>query len=239
MAYSEATCLHRETRLEVDASEKSIVQIVLPSSITPSTAARLSPKRRRIERDVQDEDSFSKRYLATESSIYFCVPYSGATAKYAHPHSILWRVLEEQRILELQVVDLIQHEAQKVEELLSLRFEFAAAIRPNTVCFAEPVDEGAHWTLTVFVLTDTAELHTLTLNAESFVQPNAIRMESTPDWHACHTPNAFSYKTPFRMTAQNDGIVWASLNDGSLVKLEKCHGHYREFLEKFLSHDGC
>lgn len=236
MASREAACLHHETRLDVDpASEQSTIDIVLPSSITSSSSERPSPKRRRIDRVTQDEESFSRRYLATESSIYFCGSKSGPAAKYPHPRSILWRVLEEQRVLELQAVDLIQDEAQKDEPLLMLRFEFPVAIRPNSVCFAGPAEEGPYWALTVFVLTDAAELHTLTLNAESFVKPSAMRRDATSDWHACHTPNAFSYKTPFRLIAQNDGVLWASLNNGALVKLEKYHGHYRESMIEFVA----
>lgn len=225
----EAACLYKETRLSIEpAHGDAVIDILLPSNnAATSFASRSSPKRRKIDRDVRDEDSFSRKHLANEGSVYFCQPINNKTQE-VRPRSIVWRILEDQKVLELQAIDLVQEAATKEEPLLTLRFQFPSAIRKNTVCFAEPTDATSKWSLSVFVLTDTAEIHTLTLPRESFIKAESLRLDRHTDWHAFHSPNAFIYRTPFRLIAQSEGIVWASLSDGALVKLEKYHGQSRE-----------
>lgn len=226
----EAACLYQETRFGVEpASDDALVEIALPSSNASAFASAPSPKRRRIDREALGEEDFATRHLATEASIFVCQSSAGHAAKKdAHPRSILWRVCEGQRTLELQAVDLVLDAATTTEALLTLRFSFPSCIRPNTVSFADTSVSGSPWTLNVFVLTDSAELHALTLGRDAFVRSKVLSLETRPNWHSCQTPGAFTYRTPFRLIAQNESVVWAALSDGALVKLEKVHGSYGE-----------
>lgn len=220
-----AACIYQETRLNLDpALPASTVEVLLPIDGASAFASRLSPKRRRIDRSslVYDEATFSSHHLASESSIYLR-PLINESKKSPSPRAILWRILEDRKVLELQAIDLSQEQTEKHEPLLTLRLAFPHAIRPAGVDFAEK-ERGANEDGFVgFVLTMTGEIVTLNLRKDLFVRAREQEDQTleASAWCKTYSPSAFSYRTPHRFLAKSESEVWASLNDGSLLKLER------------------
>lgn len=223
MTSSQPACLYQETRVNLNPARLgSTIDVFVPAHGASAFAARSSPKRRRIAPSEvnYDEDSFSRLHLASESSIHFR-PHTKGKAKHEAPRVILWRVLEERKVLELQVVDLEQDHAEKAETLLTLRLAFPDPIRPTSVAFAEDDLEAAHPTLVGFVVTTVGALFTLNLRKELFVKTSGPGSIDATDWCSSSTPSAFTYRTPYRLLARSGKDLWASLSDGSLVRFER------------------
>ena len=160
---------HRETRLNVDAlSSQETIDIVLPSRST--FASRGTPKRRRVAPAIHDESTFSKTHLASESSIHFrSLPnHPGFRPT---PRAILWRVLEDRSVLELQAVDLFHDPPQKDQERLTIRFTFPDALAPTGIAFTEPDNGKAPQSFAVTALTRRGEIFQLSLRRDAFIKP--------------------------------------------------------------------
>lgn len=217
-----ASCLYQETRLNLDPALPP-VELLVPSNNNSASAfaSRESPKRRRVERPSQahDEEAFSGN-LATESSIHFR-PHPHDTKKPLRPSALLWRLLENRKVLELQAVELSQDRAEKHEAVLTLRLGFSDTIKPTGIAFAEDDTQDDAAALVVFVMTAIGELYTLTLKKEAFVPPGALRERS--DWYKSCTPSALGYRTPVRLVARSAREVWVALGDGGMVRLERDH----------------
>lgn len=216
-----AACLYQETRLNLDpAFSTSVVDILLPAHGASAFASRNSPKRRRLNAPAitYDETTFQKLHLAAESSIHFR-PISEDAKKTPSPRAILWRILEERTVLELQAVDLWQDDTQATEPLLTLYVNFPSPIRPHGVCFAERKSEGMASSAVAFVLTISGELFTLDLRKEIFTKPDAAA-DGARTWCDRSSPAPLSNRSPFKLFATNADELWASLGDGSLVRLE-------------------
>lgn len=224
MSVSNAPFFLQETRLNLDPSfPDAVVNVQIPSY---SAFSRSSPKRRKIDRIAlnHDEEAFSKYHLAAESSIHFR-PKSRHHGKkeYGTPRAFLWRILEDRKLLELQAVDLYQESTEKSDMLLTLRFSFSSAIWPAGVAFAEQEGETGDNALVVFVMTKSGELFTLTLRKQHFAKPGLLvdPLIETRSWCTSATPNALNHRTPFRLLATSDRVLWVSIAEGHLVKLER------------------
>lgn len=222
---SPAPCLYQETRLNLDpASPSSIVDVQIPSN--GIFASRLSPKRRRLDRapPTHDEEAFSRNHLASDSSIHFR-PKS-KHAKTEQPRAVLWRLLDERKLLELQAVDLYQDKEEKNEPLLTLRFSFAEPIRPAGVAFTEKETAPGKSVLVVFVLTKSAAVHIFTLTKEHFAKPGVLQdgVARAADWCRSFNSGSLLHRNPFKMLPKSDKELWISCGDGGLVKLESQDG---------------
>lgn len=114
-------------------------------------------KRGYTEISELDEESYARKHLASEASVYF-------RRKSKYPRSFLWRVLDDRRLLEVQCVDLV-HERDDLQREGSLTFhiELPTEIVRRGVAFADPEETDA---LEVFVLTTGNDLYTITLKAD-------------------------------------------------------------------------
>lgn len=219
-----AACIYQGTRFNVDsASAPDTVDILLPSYHRSTFASRASPKRRRIDRDIQlDETSFSKSCLAIESSIYFRARRQRASSS-PLPHAILWRILEERKVLELQAADLFHDPPQKDSERLALRLTFPDALIPSGISFAEPLDDDASDAFCVFALTRRGELFTLSFRRSAFVQPDFLDTTAavSSDWCRSSSPSVLNVKPAHRLLATSERDLWVSLVDGSIARLQR------------------
>lgn len=236
---STTPCLYQETRLNLDpASPDSIVDVQIPSN--GLFASRLSPKRRRLDRapQVHDEESFSRYHIATDSSIHFR-PKSKHTR--TEPRAILWRLLDERKLLELQAVDLYQDKEEKNEPLLTLRFAFADPIRPAGVAFVEKETSPGRSALVVFVLTKSAAVHTFTLTKEHFAKPGVLQdgAARAADWCRTFTSGSLLHRNPFNMLPKSDKELWVSCGDGGLVKLESQDGEQKTRMLDYVNANLC
>lgn len=208
--------IYKETKVDVrPAAPKSSFEIFIPSpedsdrqtkfSILPSTALH--------EHAIRDEDAFAKRYLATHTSVYF-------RRRKTYPRSFLWRVVDDDRYLEIRSVDLTKSVNETLEAHLTLRLEFQDRIIPHGVALADPED---HEVLNVFVITRTRHLHTFTLRPEFFRRAASID-ENVADWCKVCRPAPLSFAHPHRLHASSPIELFISLESGALVRLTRKAG---------------
>ena len=189
-------------------------------------------KRQRLENDQeQDEDAYSKKYLATESSIFF-------RRKERTPRSFLWRVLNDRQTLELQCVDLVQERATKQESLLTYSLSLPNPIRPNGIAFADPEDTDS---LHIFVLTTSNELFTFTLKKDLLLR-STVPSSSDFDSASCYksfSPSSFSFRYPHKLVSISSLELIISLHDGGLLRLTRKAGdNGANWRETFFSEGG-
>lgn len=168
---------------------------------------------------LKDEATFSDRLLATQSSIYFRHSKS-------YPRTFLWRVLEDNRVLEVRCADLARSGHEQNEAGHILRFEFQHAILPAGVVFADTED---HDILHTFVVTAgkspaKAELYTLSLNPE-FFRRQITRTENVREWCKSCVPASFHIARPHRLHASTPFELFLSLDNGALLRLVRKAGH--------------
>lgn len=209
-------CLSKETRVGNEAGARSIIQIEVPSSSVATSFSRNSRPRRRVQTTrpiVKDDEEFGKRLLASSSSIYF-----GTTKKY--PRSIVWRILEGGKVLELRSGDLSKNDREKKEATCIIQLVFPNTIRNGGVALSDAEDYDC---LSLFVLTRGSELYTFTLRRDFFCYTEASQ-EIINKWCKIFKPSSFSINTPYRLIAETSLQLFVSLSDGRLLHLTRGSG---------------
>lgn len=208
MASFRAPLLYTETRLNLDQAHAG--------STIDITLSKTSTFERKLYNDVRigsDEAQFTREHIANDASLYF-------RRDERYPRAFLWRLLDDRHVLELQSVDLSQERSEKTEAILTLLLRFPAAVRPFCLAFADPDEKDA---LSVFAITTSNELWTLTLNRDFFIHPRAT--ENLPSsWCTISQPSTLKVQTPFRLFASNARELYTSMVDGQLVRLTRKAG---------------
>lgn len=211
--------VYKDTRVDLRPfSSNTAVNISTPSSTHDSNAQRrarfsASPFTEHEEPVAKDEDEFYRRYLATQGSIYF-------RRRRAYPRSFLWRVVNENKIIEIQCADLTKSGTDHNEYNITIRLDFGEEILPAGVGFADLED---HDILNLFVITASKQLHTLTLRPEWFRRRAAID-ENVSDWWKSCTPAPLSFSYPHRLHVSSPLELFISLDNGSLLRLTRRSG---------------
>ena len=211
--------VYKDTRVDLRPfSSNSTVNISTPSSTQENNAHRRarfsgSSLTDSDETIAKDDDEFCRRYLASQSSIYF-------RKRRAYPRSFLWRVVNENKVLEVQCADLTKSGTDHNEYDITLRLDFKEEILPAGVGFADLED---HDILHVFVITASKQLHTLTLRPEWFRRKAAID-ESVSDWWKTCIPAPLSFSHPHRLHVSSPLELFISLDNGSLLRLTRRSG---------------
>lgn len=214
---------YKETRVELRPfSPRTVVNIQIPPQDGVQRRARFSvaPGTSDDETPIaKDEDEFSKRYLATQSSVYF-------RRRRTYPRTFLWRVVDDSKVLEIQCADLTKSGTERHEYNNTLRLEFQDAIVPSGVAFADLED---HEVLTVFVVTASSQLYTLTLRPEFFRRTASID-ENVSDWCKACRPAPLAFSHPHRLYASGPLELFISLDNGSLLQLTRRSGDDGSYL---------
>ena len=211
MVKNGGTCLYKEARLNIEpAFPGSTIAFTLPANSTSTFGLRTAAKRAVItEKDVdQDEDAFARRHLATDGSMFF-------RRHHQYPRTFLWRVLDNRKMLEIQAADFDHDLSHTVEANLTLLLQFPSPIRPFCVAFSEPSDRDA---LTVFAITTSNELYTITLHRDFFLNPAASEQD-VENWCKRSEPALFSGRIPYRLVSANVDELLVSLDDGAICRL--------------------
>jgi hypothetical protein len=159
-----------------------------------------------------DEESYARKHLASEASIFF-------RRKNRFPRSFLWRVLDNRRLLEVQCVDLVQQRSSSQKEgSLTFHIELPADIVRGGVAFADPKETDA---LEVFVLTTSNELFTITLKRDLLARDTPPKDFDPATVVKKYAPSSFGFRYPYRMIAASSLEIIVSLHDGSLLRLER------------------
>lgn len=210
---------YKDTRVDLRPySSSTVVNISTPSATQESNAQRrtrfsVSSITNHEEPAAKDDDEFYRRYLATQGSIYF-------RKRRVYPRSFLWRVVNDNKVLEVQCADLIKSGVDHNEYNVTLRLNFQEEILPAGVGFADLED---HDILNVFVITASKQLHTLTLRPE-WIRRKAAIDENVSDWWKSCTPAPLSFSYPHRLHASSPLELFISLDNGSLLRLTRRSG---------------
>src|SRR2546423_3694544 len=132
-----------------------------------SISSKSSGDRTRLARD---EKSFGNQYLATQSSIYF-------RRSKTYPRSFLWKVVNNDKVLDITCADLARSEHDLKEAYLTLSLEFQEPIISGGVALADADNADLLW---IFVITSSRELHTLSLPTEVFRNNKVITGDVRP-----------------------------------------------------------
>lgn len=158
-----------------------------------------------------DEEAYAHKYLATEGSVFF-------RARERTPRSFLWRVVEGRRVLEVQSVDLVQEKTNSGEGWLTFRFTFPSTVIRNGVALA---DGEQHDSLDIFVLTTSNDLFTFTLKRDLLTREAAPTEFDARTCMRKYSCSALSFRQPYRFAAVDSQELLVSLNDGSLLRLQR------------------
>ncbi|KAI6246010.1 Nucleoporin [Erysiphe necator] len=204
---------YRETRLDVHSTDHqaTTISIRLPTAV-PSSFSGVKQSRSiiAITQNAEDEKTFRQRYIATSSSIYH-------RRHNRTPQSFLWRVIENQNVLSIRVVDLSVPSNVAEPFIYTLRFTFPHSILPTCIAFSDSRERDE---LTVYVLTDSKQIWTLSLRPDFFSNASSID-ENMTDWCNIYYPRSLGIKTPYRLVALNDNELMISFHDGALARLER------------------
>lgn len=216
--------IYKDTRVDLRPySPNTVVNIPIPTtheSAQRRTRFSVSSLTDSEEPAAKDEDEFARRYLATQGSIYF-------RKRRAYPRTFLWRVVNDNKVLEIQCVDLTKAGVEKFEYNVTLRLDFQEDIIPSGVAFADLED---HEMLSVFVITASKQLHTLTLRPEFFRRTAAID-ENVSEWCKSCVPAPLSFSYPHRLHASSPLELFISLDNGALLRLTRRSGDDGNFLQ--------
>ena len=207
--------LLKETRVDLEPDlVSSVIEFQVPSSaISFSRASR--PKRQvlRTLPAYKGEEDFSLSALASASSIYF-------SRSDRYPRSFLWRLLEDNKVLEIRSVDLSKDNEEEDEASLILRFYFPATIRPGGIALADAEDESG---LNIFGLTTSNELYTLDIR-RSFFCLASVSEEDIEKWCQSFKPASTNFSTPHQLVAASSLEIFIALSDARLLQLTRSSG---------------
>lgn len=103
---------------------------------------------------------------------------------------------------------------------VTLRLEFQEHILPFGV---ELSDSEDHEVISVFVITASKNLHTLTLRPEFFRRTSSID-ENVRDWCKIYIPAPLAFSNPHRLHASSPQELFISLDNGALLRLTRRAG---------------
>ncbi|OQO05016.1 hypothetical protein B0A48_08036 [Cryoendolithus antarcticus] len=209
-----APILHTSVPVSLSPSTPSKT-LHIPTT-TSLTTALFSGSRKRPHDEISglDEEEYSSKYLATESSIFF------RPAK-KFPRCLLWRILEGRKVVEVRSVDLLKEKDSDDEGGLVFRIELPAPVMKGGVVLAEL--KGANG-IEVFILTDTKELVTVTLRRDLLARRALPRGFEASSVVAKYSPSGLGFRHAFKMIAVTSTELMVSLNDGGLLRLERSAG---------------
>ncbi|KAG5980353.1 hypothetical protein E4U55_004112 [Claviceps digitariae] len=207
MDSGEMQYLFKETRLNLEPpAATSVVNIRVPSK----TGLSRSPERRiAYDSSTDEEATFRTKNLASASSIYHRKWNDS-------PRSFLWRVLEDDSVLSIRVVDVCKKD-KTADTPLVLNFNFGVPIQPGCVAFSDPEEHDA---LCIFVLDQSSQLFTFTLRPDFFRKRTALDAVLS-ELCKVQSPAGLSFKSPHRLVAVTANILLVAVSDGGLIRLDK------------------
>jgi nuclear pore complex protein Nup160 len=155
---SEMLSLYVETASQsAPSTSDSIVTLPLPSSRKSSIRPdRFSSRDKRSDPPpcAQDEAGYVARFLASQGSFYF-------RRARTYPRSFIWRLLDNNQILEIRCIDLARSELELSEAYLTVRLEVPDLIIPGSIALSDAEDREDE--LHAFFISSKKELYTATI----------------------------------------------------------------------------
>ncbi|KAK5121028.1 hypothetical protein LTR85_005812 [Meristemomyces frigidus] len=223
--------LYREARIPlITSSPSSTLPIDTSGGASRIPLLRAGSKRPFDEISGLDEESYARKHLATEGSVFF-------RASTRSPRSFLWRILDNRKVLEIQAVDLVKTSAHRESDSwLTYQISFKEPILQHGVAFADPEDTDA---LECYVLTEGKELFTVTLKRDLLTRADVPAEFDAKMCVKRYASSFLSVRHPYRFVAVSSLELLVSLADGGLVRLErKANESGAQWRETFFSEGG-
>ncbi|CRL19480.1 WD40 repeat, conserved site [Penicillium camemberti] len=207
--------IYKDSRVDLRPySPTTVANIQIPTQETAIRRPRFSISSSDQELPIaKDEDEFARRHLATQGEIYF-------RKRRVYPRTFLWRVINDNKVLEIQCADLTKGGMEVYEYNVTLRLDFQERILPFGV---ELSDSEDHELINVFVITESKHLHTLSLRPEFFRRTSSID-ENVRDWCKTCLPAPLAFSNPHRLHASSPLELFISLDNGALLRLTRRAG---------------
>lgn len=159
------------------------------------------------------EDKYYLDYVATGASMLTRKQGS------ATPRSIVWKVLQQSRMLEFECVDLKTHKSspnlyRKIQLSSPIKF------RSNCIAVSEDVREKK---LVVDFITINGFLYTVSLSFDLFYEETVSTLTDAngTTWRSIKNPYSFDVRKPHMMYPVSSNILVVSLVDGTLLRLDR------------------
>ena len=209
---SRAPILYQETRISLTPASPSQVLTINTTPNQQAFSVGAGRKRGFDEISSLDEESYARKHLATESSVFF-------RRKDRTPRSFLWRVLEDRKVLEIKCVDLL-HDSRNArsDSWLSFRIRLPGEIVKDGVALADREDTDA---LEVFVLAARSELYTFTLKRDLLTREVAPSEFDDTTCFRKYSSSSLPFNLPYRLVAVSSLELLISLQNGGLMRLER------------------
>lgn len=223
--------LYREGRITpIPSSPSSVLHIDTSAGQQRASLLRAGSKRTFDDISGLDEESYARKHLATEGSVFF-------RSKARSPRSFLWRILDNRKVLEVQAVDLVKESRwEGTDSWLTYHVSFNESILQNGVAFADPEETDA---LECFVVTESRELYTVTLKRDLLTRARAPTEFDASTCVKKYTSSFLSVRHPYRFVAVSSLELLVSLAEGGLVRLErKASENGSQWRETFFSEGG-
>ncbi|KAJ5091866.1 Nucleoporin Nup120/160 [Penicillium alfredii] len=208
--------IYKDTRVDLRPySPTTVANIQIPTHESAPRRPRFSVSSQPDHEApiAKDEDEFARRYLATQGEVYF-------RKRRVYPRTFLWRVVNDNKVLEIQCADLTKSVTEHFEYNVTLRLDFQEQIIPFGVALADLED---HEVLSVFVITASKQLHTLSLRPEFFRRTSSID-ENVAEWCKASLPAPLAFSHPHRLHASSPLELFISLDNGALLRLTRRAG---------------
>ncbi|KAI2790123.1 hypothetical protein POX_d05628 [Penicillium oxalicum] len=209
--------IYKDTRIDLRPfSPATTVNFQVSAEERPTRRPRFSISSAQEQSDIpiaKDEEEFARRYLATQGAVYF-------RKRKTYPRTFVWRVVNDNKTLEIQCADLTKSGTEHHEHDITLRLHFTDQILPAGVALA---DSEEHEVLSVFVITESKQLHTLSLRSEFFRRSESID-DNVSEWCKTCTPAPLSFANPHRLHASTPQELFIALDSGALLRLTRRAG---------------
>ncbi|KIW91039.1 uncharacterized protein Z519_07933 [Cladophialophora bantiana CBS 173.52] len=208
--------LYTETAFQVNPpTADSVLHLQVPRKNGSFDKPKSSSTRFKDGRTwTSDQESYSSRFLASQSSIYF-------RASKTYPRTFYWKVVNNERVLQVQCADLARGEAEVDEAYLTIEFEFQDEIIPRGVTFADL--ENAE-EINVFVCTNKNEIFNLRVPTAAFRDLRVLQTENIGQWCQPLESSTLGIDTVYRIHSITPLVVLISFASGRLQRLKRRSG---------------
>ena len=169
------------------------------------------------------EDTYYLNFVATAGASFIREVQSN-TPDNDTPRSIVWRVFQKSRILELDPVDL--NSSSKVL-FRKIRIHVPVKLYDHCITITEDISTER---IVIDFITESNYLYTLCFSFSEFIvksdrsisdQGHGLNEENAMDWRSIKYPYSFDLKKPHLLYAVSSRELVASTVEGTLVKMER------------------
>lgn len=205
--------LYTETAFQVTAATTaSVADLRIPRKNGSYDRSKYSSNQSDEHRtSTSDEQTYSSRILASQSSIFFRESKS-------YPRTFHWKVVNNGKILEVRCADFARAEGETKEAYFTLRFEFQDKIASRGVVF---VDSENSDDIHAFVCTSKNEVFNLRLPTSAFRDSSVLADADLEQWCQPLESSTLGIDTVYRIYASSPLVVFISFASGKIQRLSR------------------